>query len=179
MPEQYRQEMFGFLQSSLVKKEDIGKKVTGDGMIAITNWHLLSGVEEKEQELDISDPSRIIKNIARPGKSSGNDLNVLDSPREGEVLNFLKSIDDLVVFNDEAHHIHEVRRMGEVLEVEWQKSLTYISELKKNKFIQIDFSATPYDQIGTEKIFFPHIVVDFKGKKLKGIYVSFKNKKNH
>ena len=97
LPEQYRQEMFGFLQSSLVKKEDIGKKVTGDGMIAITNWHLLSGVEEKEQELDISDPSRIIKNIARPGKSSGNDLNVLDSPREGEVLNFLKSIDDLVV----------------------------------------------------------------------------------
>jgi len=161
LPEQYRQEMFGFLQSSLVKKEDIGKKVTGDGMIAITNWHLLAGVEGKDNVLDVNDPSRIIKSIARPGKSSGNDLNVLDSPSEGEVLNFLKSINDLVVFNDEAHHIHEVKRMGEVVEVEWQKSLTYISESKKNKFIQIDFSATPYNQVGTEKIFFPHIVVNF------------------
>ena len=28
-----------------------------------------------------------------------------------------------MVFNDEAHHIHEFKREGETTEVEWQKSL--------------------------------------------------------
>ena len=38
--------IFGFLQSSVVTKTDIGRKVTGGGMIAITNWHLLAGQED-------------------------------------------------------------------------------------------------------------------------------------
>ena len=54
---------------------------------------------------------------------------------------------------------------GDIQEVEWQKSLTYISSTKGSKFIQIDFSATPYDVTGSgqkrTKHYFPHIVVDF------------------
>ena len=71
-----------------------------------------------------------------------------------------------MVINDEAHHIHELKRNGEIEEVEWQKGLNVIAEKKKGeRFFQIDFSATPYDQRGSgkkvQKCFFPHIIVDF------------------
>jgi type III restriction enzyme len=52
-----------------------------------------------------------------------------------------------------------------VTEVEWQKSLNLIAEPKGGRFVQVDFSATPYNEIGTgrnaRKSYFPHIVVDF------------------
>ena len=48
--------------------------------------------------------------------------------------------------------------------MEWQKGLNFIAKDKQN-FVQIDFSATPYDTTGggrnQRKIYFPHIVVDF------------------
>lgn len=54
---------------------------------------------------------------------------------------------------------------GIVREVEWQKSLNYISQDKGRNFLQIDFSATPYDVTGSgqkrTKHYFPHIIVDF------------------
>ena len=37
LPEGYRDEIFGFFKSSVVKKEEIGSKVTGDGLVAVTN----------------------------------------------------------------------------------------------------------------------------------------------
>jgi type III restriction enzyme len=166
LPEQYRPEIFGFVQSAVVAKEEIGKKSVGDGMIAITNWHLLAGAEEElEKEVVEShaniEPNKILKNFPRPGKSSGNDLDTLDAPCGGEILDYLRNIPDLMVFNDEAHHIHEVKKKGQETEVEWQKSLTYIAEPKLARFTQVDFSATPYNQVGKEKVFFPHIIVDF------------------
>jgi type III restriction enzyme len=69
-----------------------------------------------------------------------------------------------MVFNDEAHHIHEVKKNGQVLEVEWQKSLVYIAETKLDRFVQVDFSATPYNQVGKDKVYFPHIIVNFELK---------------
>ena len=170
LPETYQQEVFGFFKSSVLKKDEIGTKVTGDGLIAVTNWHLLAGVEEggdEDAEVDapgVTDPTMIIKSIlpARPGTSAGNDLNVLDNAYgRGKELEFLRSLPDLVVFNDEAHHIHEVKKAGEVTEVEWQKSLTAIAETKNEKFIQIDFSATPYNEVNKKRVYFPHIIVDF------------------
>lgn len=83
----------------------------------------------------------------------------------GGPLQALKDLPDLVVFNDEAHHIHEVRKSDEVTDVEWQKSLSEIASTKGRRFIQIDFSATPYNEVGSGrskgKAYFPHIVVDF------------------
>ncbi|MCO5225125.1 MAG: DEAD/DEAH box helicase family protein [Thermomicrobiales bacterium] len=77
----------------------------------------------------------------------------------------LIDLPDLMVFNDEAHHIHEIKSGGTITEVEWQKSLNLIAENKGRQFIQVDFSATPYNQIGsgkrTRKEYFPHIIVDF------------------
>lgn len=176
IPDNYRQSVFGFLQSSVVTKADIGRKVTGGGLVAITNWHLLAGVEDPNfmESDDVEAPGRDIDRKAvadsflplTPGVSSGNALDALDRRfARGGPLQFLVDLPDLMVMNDEAHHIHEVRTAGEVTDVEWQKSLLEIASPKGSKFIQLDFSATPYNEVGTGKHkgrqYFPHIVVDF------------------
>lgn len=170
IPPSYTDTLFGFIQSAVTRKDEIGKKVTGEGMIAITNWHLLSGVEEEEKELDspLDDPQEVIKRALpiSPGKAQGNALDALDNQYlRGQEIEYLAKLEDIVVFNDEAHHIHEVKRGGELFEVEWQKSLNKISEPKKVRFIQVDFSATPYSVTGGGRTrvrqYFPHIVVDF------------------
>jgi len=174
IPENYRDEVFGFIQNSVAKKQEIGTKTTGDGIIAIANWHLFLDREEKEeekQELEnsaLNRPDLIAKNIlpVKPGISGGNSLDALDSAYlSGKEIDYLSKIDNLMVVNDEAHHIHENKSYGEVNEVEWQKSLNKIAENKGSKFIQIDFSATPYDVSGSGqnriKHYFPHTVVDF------------------
>ncbi len=168
IPESYRDEVFGFLKSSVVKKEEIGTKVVGDGLVAITNWHLLAGVdEETEEEVESPgdiDPIQVMRSVlpVRPGTSAGNSLDALDNQYgKGKELEYLTSLPNLVTFNDEAHHIHEIRKAGEATEVEWQKSLSAIAEPKGEGFIQIDFSATPFNQVGQNKVYFPHIIVDF------------------
>lgn len=169
LPDAYREEVLGFVQSSVADKREIGSKVTGDGLIAITNYHLLSGVEEQLPETDaileeVVDPQQAITELlpVRPGVSAGNALDTLDNTYGDRAeLEFLRSLDDLIVFNDEAHHIHELKKKGEATEVEWQKSLSYISAAKGERFIQIDFSATPYNERSKQKEYFPHIICDF------------------
>ncbi len=175
IPERYRDEVFSFIQNNVVTKEDgIGRKTTGEGLIALTNWHLFENqMEEKEQDEDMDDsstvtPSEIISDLLpiRPGKSAGNDLGMLDRRALGGTeLEYLAGLKDLMVINDEAHHIHEIKRNGETEEVEWQRGLNAISATKGTRFIQVDFSATPFDTKGAGekqvKLFFPHIIVDF------------------
>lgn len=175
IPERYRDEVFSFIQNNVVTKEDgIGRKTTGEGLIALTNWHLFENqMEEKEQNEDVDDsstvtPAEIISDLLpiRPGKSAGNDLGMLDRRALGGTeLEYLAGLKDLMVINDEAHHIHEIKRNGETEEVEWQRGLNAISATKGTRFIQVDFSATPFDTKGTGekqvKLFFPHIIVDF------------------
>ena len=175
IPERYRDEVFSFIQNNVVTKEDgIGRKTTGEGLIALTNWHLFENqMEEKVQDEEMDDsstvtPSEIISDLLpiRPGKSAGNDLGMLDRRALGGTeLEYLAGLKDLMVINDEAHHIHEIKRNGETEEVEWQRGLNAISATKGTRFIQVDFSATPFDTKGTGekqvKLFFPHIIVDF------------------
>lgn len=175
IPERYRDEVFSFIQNNVVTKEDgIGRKTTGEGLIALTNWHLFENqMEEKEQDEDVDDsctvtPSEIISDLLpiRPGKSAGNDLGMLDRRALGGTeLEYLAGLKDLMVINDEAHHIHEIKRNGETEEVEWQRGLNAISATKGTRFLQVDFSATPFDTKGAGekqvKLFFPHIIVDF------------------
>lgn len=176
IPDQYRTQVFSFLQSSVVTKTEIGRKITGSGMVAVTNWHLLAGREDPDflDDSEIEAPGAEIDAKAAvesffpltPGTSTGNSLDVLDRRfLRGGPLEALKELPDLVVFNDEAHHIHEVRKAEEVTDVEWQKSLNEISSTKGQRFVQIDFSATPYNEVGSGrskgKAHFPHIVVDF------------------
>ena len=171
IPVHYRQEVFSFIQNNVVTKDEgIGRKTTGDGLIALTNWHLFENQIEEENTDEDGEltPSEIIDKLLpiRPGKAAGNDLGMLDRRYlRGSELEYLASLEDIMVINDEAHHIHELKRNGEIEEVEWQKGLNVISEKKGERFFQVDFSATPYDQRGSgkkaQKCYFPHIVVDF------------------
>lgn len=174
IPDAYRDEVFRFVQGAVCPKEAIGRKATAGGIIAISNWHVLSeeGEASIDDELaspgDTPDPKAVLQNVLPlpPGISASNDLNNLNRRYEkGGILSYLKDLPALMVFNDEAHHIHDFKREGEVTEVEWQKSLNQIAEPKGSQFIQVDFSATPYNEVGTgknsRKSYFPHIVVDF------------------
>ena len=170
IPPNYRDDVFGFIQNSVAKKQEIGTKVTGDGLIAIANWHLFLDREENDdmEESPLDNPGQIVKELRpiKPGIAGGNSLDSLDSAYlSGKEIEFLASLTDLMVINDEAHHIHENKIYGEIKEVEWQKSLNKIAENKGSKFIQVDFSATPYDVTGSGqkriKHYFPHIIIDF------------------
>ncbi len=169
VPPIYRDEIFGFLNSSVVKKEEISRKVTGDGLIAITNWHLLADYSSETEETNALDNHRqVLRDIIPilPGTSKGHELNSLDyNYTKGKELEYLSNLPDLVVFNDEAHHLHETKEEGQVIDLEWQKSISKIAKSKINKFVQIDFSATPYEVTGSgqkrARHFFPHIICDF------------------
>jgi type III restriction enzyme len=64
VPPAYKDEIFGFIQSNVARKEEIGKKVTGEGLIAITNWHLLASEEELiEASSPLENPSQVVKDI--------------------------------------------------------------------------------------------------------------------
>ncbi|MDD5383505.1 MAG: DEAD/DEAH box helicase family protein [Gallionella sp.] len=174
VPEAHRELVFGFVRGNVCSKTEIGLKATGNGMIAIANWHLLADAEELESEEEIAAPGAIPEAqqvIAAvlpltPGRATGNSLDMLDRRyARGNVLEFLVGLPDLLVFNDEAHHIHELKKEGETSEVEWQKSLSRIAESKGRRFVQVDFSATPYNDVGSgknkRKLCFPHIITDF------------------
>lgn len=169
IPPSYREDVFGFIKNVVARKQEIGTKVTGDGVIAIANWHLFMTNEESlDESTPLDDPSGVMKDVfpVRPGISGGNSLDSLDAQYlSGREVEYLASLSDLMVMNDEAHHIHENKSYGEVKEVEWQKSLNIIAKNKATRFIQIDFSATPYDVTGSGqnrvKHYFPHIIVDF------------------
>ena len=71
---------------------------------------------------------------------------------EASMLERLKSLDSLIVLNDEAHHVHDD-------ELEWNQSLLAIHEtLPQGLSAWLDFSATPRDQGGAS---FPWTVVDY------------------
>src|SRR5690606_31071611 len=119
----------------------------------------------------IAEPHDVVRHVlpVAPGKATGNSLEVLDGRwARGRVIAFLQELPDLLVFNDEAHHIHDLKRDGEADEVEWQKSLSRIAEGKGRRFVQVDFSATPYNEragrgrnASSTRVWFPHIVVNF------------------
>jgi len=181
IPEAQRERVFGFVRGNTCSKAEIGLKATGNGLIAICNWHLLSEAGEVDEEYVLSAPGSLAepKDVLAgllpltPGKSAGNSLDQLDRRHaRGNVLDYLAGLPDLLVFNDEAHHIHEFKREGEVTEVEWQKSLSLIAESKGRRFVQVDFSATPYNDVGSgknkKKLYFPHIITDFDLKTAMG-----------
>ncbi|MCS7054926.1 MAG: DEAD/DEAH box helicase family protein, partial [Thermoflexales bacterium] len=68
------------------------------------------------------------------------------------ILDQVKSLKDLVVLNDEAHHVHDS-------DLAWSQSLLAIHEaLPQGLALWLDFSATPKDQNG---MYFPWTVCDY------------------
>ena len=68
------------------------------------------------------------------------------------MLERVKSLKDLVVLNDEAHHVHDE-------DLKWSQSLLAVHRaLPQGLALWLDFSATPKDQLG---MYFPWTVCDY------------------
>lgn len=82
------------------------------------------------------------------GKKPVKDL----ASHERPMLERLQGLRDLIVFNDEAHHVHDE-------DLEWHKTLMNLYQaLPLGLALWLDFSATPKDQNGT---YFPWIICDY------------------
>lgn len=179
LPNEYRQIFYNFIQNSVVNKEEISKRIVGDGIIAISNWQYLNDFEKEEVEnineeeiLDFNDEN-FINNVLNefgkivPSKDKGADLNVLDNVFNiGKTISYLSELDNICIFNDEAHHIHNNKSKDVMI---WQRIINKILENKKNNCLQLDFSATPYENISINidndmeknKNYFPYIITNF------------------
>lgn len=83
------------------------------------------------------------------GKKPAQDLS---ASGQRSMLERVKSLKDLVVMNDEAHHVHDE-------DLAWSQSLLAIHRaLPKGLALWLDFSATPKDQNG---MYFPWTVCDY------------------
>ncbi len=170
IPPNYRQEVLGFIQSNTIKKENIGER--NDGMIAITNWHVLSEEVEVSDSLQpLESPDLIIKKLLpkTPGTTAGHSLDELDREYfRGKQLDFLANLPNLVMINDEAHHLGGDDSKLDTEEKQWQNAVLEIARNKKGNFMQVDFSATPYTVKGSgqsrTRNFFPHIITNFELK---------------
>ena len=107
VPDTLREEVFRFAQGCVCKKEEIGVKVTANGVIAVANWHLLADAEElPEEEAETEAPGlrADAKTVAEaalplsPGTSGSNSLEVLNRRFErGGVLSYLRPTELAVV----------------------------------------------------------------------------------
>ena len=51
--------VFGFVRGNTCRKEEIGLKTTGNGLLAICNWHLLNDAPEEELPPEMSAPGAL------------------------------------------------------------------------------------------------------------------------
>jgi type III restriction enzyme len=92
---------------------------------------------------------------------------VEEQPRGEFLADFLASYPNVVLMNDEAHHVHVTR--GEIdEELVWRKFIRLLRSRilerhkdEKGMFVQYDFSATPFLGSGKKKAYFLHIVYNF------------------
>ena len=89
-------------------------------------------------------PSNIIEEILGPKPQKN-----LNKPSE-PLINKIKKLKNIMVLNDEAHHIHG-------MELQWHQTLMNIHNAVGIN-LWLDFSATPKDQDG---MYFPWIIVDY------------------
>lgn len=98
-------------------------------------------------------------------KHTGTDV---EEQLRGEVIaDFLSEFPDLIVMNDEAHHVH-AKRGKENEELVWRGFMKVLHERLTERhsedrglFMQIDYSATPFYGSGAKREFFPHIIYDY------------------
>lgn len=111
------------------------------GNLFLTNVQQL--YESRDQEWT---PQNAVEALL--GKKPAKDL----AAQQASMLERVKSLRDLVVLNDEAHHVHDE-------DLQWSKSLLAIHRALPNGLAAwLDFSATPKDQNG---MFYPWTVCDY------------------
>lgn len=112
------------------------------GNLFLTNIHQLYESREEDGE-----PANPVEALLGPKPQKD-----LAASGERSMPERLKSLDDLMVLNDEAHHVHDE-------DLAWSKSLLGIRAALPDGFSAwLDFSATPKDQYGH---FFPWTVCDY------------------
>ena len=112
------------------------------GNLFLTNIHQL--YESRDEEWT---PQNAIEALL--GKKPAKDL---AASGQRSMLERVKSLKDLIVLNDEAHHVHDE-------DLAWSQSLLAIHRaLPKGLALWLDFSATPKDQNG---MYFPWTVCDY------------------
>ncbi len=112
------------------------------GNLFLTNIHQL--YESRDEEWT---PQNAVEALL--GKNPTKDL---AASGERSMLERVKSLKDLVVLNDEAHHVHDE-------DLEWSQSLLAAHQALPQGFsLWLDFSATPKDQNG---MYFPWTVCDY------------------
>jgi type III restriction enzyme len=129
-----------FAQKLILRGE--AAKPDPSGNLFLTNIHQL--YESRDQEWT---PQNAIEALL--GKKPAQDL---AASGQRSMLERAKSVKDLVVLNDEAHHVHDE-------DLAWSQSLLAIHRaLPKGLSLWLDFSATPKDQNG---MYFPWTVCDY------------------
>jgi len=112
------------------------------GNLFLTNIHQL--YESRDQAWN---PANAVETLL--GKKPSQDL---AASGQRSMLERVKSLKDLVVLNDEAHHVHDEK-------LAWSQSLLAIHRaLPRGLSLWLDFSATPKDQNG---MYFPWTVCDY------------------
>ena len=130
----------GFSQKVILRGEAAEPDASGN--LFLTNIHQL--YESRDEGWT---PGNAVEALL--GRKPTQDL---ASSGQRSMLERVKSLKDLVVLNDEAHHVHNE-------ELAWSKSLLAIHEaLPHGLSAWLDFSATPKDQNG---MYFPWTVVDY------------------
>jgi type III restriction enzyme len=111
------------------------------GNLFLTNIHQL--YEAREQQWT---PANAVESLLGPKPNK--DL----TSYQRSMLERVKDLKDLVVVNDEAHHVHDE-------DLKWSQSLLGVHRaLPKGLSLWLDFSATPKDQNGA---YFPWTVCDY------------------
>ena len=128
-----------FTQKVILRGEAVEPDPSGN--LFLTNIHQLYAHDEEWT------PENAVEALL--GRKPEKDL---ASSGQRPMLERVKSLKDLVVLNDEAHHVHNE-------DLAWSKSLLSIHKaLPQGVCAWLDFSATPKDQNG---MYFPWTVVDY------------------
>lgn len=122
---------------------------TDSPFLLITNWHQLTDTSRKKGET-------LFEALGIDMKSDSISLRV------ERFMDFLTYNNDLMIINDEAHHVHnttdsELKRWQESIEILRNR----MEENENSLFIQYDFTATPFTIKGKKKEFFSHVIYDF------------------
>lgn len=147
MPDSWRDEF----NLRIFTKEDLREScpVTENPFVLITNWHQLMDTTKQREET-------LAENLGMDIKSDAVSLRV------ERFLNFLTYNKDLIIINDEAHHVHNATDSEQK---KWQEAIEILrKEIQKNKahvFAQFDFTATPFIIKGKKKEYFPHVIYDY------------------
>ena len=112
------------------------------GNLFLTNIHQLYESRDEEWTAENAVEALLGKKPAQDLAASG----------QRSMLERVKTLKDLVVLNDEAHHVHNE-------DLAWSQSLLTIHDaVPQGLSVWLDFSATPKDQNG---MYFPWTVVDY------------------